>query len=363
MRQKIKIKLTSSTPFYIGSGEKYPACQLVKINSSYYKLRDMSFFRLLHNYPKLKGSDSLNKTADRTVPNIQREITQKDLFYEIKNYVNEINGEIIQTIKHPSGALYIPGSSIKGAIRTAIQYHIMKKNRDYFSKIVLDALKDVHREPKRKWHIMAEVTKNVDNKLRLNSDEIHTDFARFMMVRDTNLISQPVCLVRIGIFKIRSQKLVLDSTKSFFLLETVAPSVEFETEIVFDADQMEFMQKQLSKNYSGVPKSIDEILNCVREMYDDVIKDELRDLKLENSKYGDLLKKLDGQKDKIHIGYGGGLKACGLFILLNDDLRKQVRNLIKDHGTDIAPLSRRALIRKENEPASPLGWFTFTVIQ
>ncbi|HEY8541390.1 MAG TPA: type III-A CRISPR-associated RAMP protein Csm5, partial [Pseudothermotoga sp.] len=257
---------------------------------------------------------------------------------------------------------YIPGSSIKGAIRTAIQYHIMKKNRSYFSEIVRNKLKEVQQEPKRKWSLMAQITKQVDGYLRFQN-EIHTDFARFLIIRDTNLIVEPVCLVRIGVFKVMPQKLVFDSKEPTFLAEVIPPSMEFETEIIFDLDQMEFMQRELSKRYSDVPKSIDQILDCVREMYDDVIKDELNDLKVENSKYGDFLKKLYDQKDKIHIGYGGGLKACSLFILLDAELRKQVRNLIKYHGNDIAPLSRRSLINKENQPISPFGWFTFTVVK
>ncbi|WP_041081279.1 type III-A CRISPR-associated RAMP protein Csm5 [Thermotoga profunda] len=365
MRQKISIKFKTFTPVFIGSGEKYTPCQIVNINSSYYKLRDMSFFRLLHNYPKLKEKDSLNKIANKTIPNVEKQIDKKDLFYEIRKYTDEINGEILQMIKHPSGVLYIPGSSIKGAIRTAIQYHIMKKNRSHFSEIIeiiKNKLKEVQQDPKRKWSLMSQITKHVDSCFRFEN-EIHTDFARFLIVRDTNLLTEPVCLVRIGVFKVMSQKLVFDSKKPTFLAEVIPPSMEFETEIIFDLDQMELMQRELSKKYSDVPKSIDQIFDCVREMYDDVIKDELNDLKAENSKYGSLLKKLQNQKDKIHIGYGGGLKACSLFILLDEELRKQVRNLIKNHGRDIAPLSRRSLINKENQPISPFGWFTFTVVK
>lgn len=363
MKQKIAVKLRTLTPVFIGSGEKYAACQIVKVNSSYYRLRDMSFFKLLNNYPKLKEPDSLNKIVNRTIRSIEREVSEKDFFYEIKNYVAEINGGILQMIKHPSGALYIPGSSIKGAIRTAIQYRIMKNNKDCFSKIVSDSLGKARQDSKKKWHIMAEVTKDVNNKLRLKPDEIHTDLARFLIIRDTNLIKEPIWLVQVGVFKVNSQKkLVFDNRKPTFLAEMIPRSVEFETEIVFDFELMEFMQKELSKKYSGVPKSIDEVLDCVREMYDDVIKDELSELKGDDSEYGKLLKKLDGEKNKIHIGYGGGLKACSLFILLDEKLRKEVRNLIKPHGDDIAPLSRRALMR-ENQPMSPFGWFAFTVVK
>lgn len=362
MRQKRIIKLRAFTPVFIGSGEKYTACQIVKIDSAYYKLRDMPFFKLLHNYPRLKQNDSLNKIANKTIENIEKEVIKNDLFYELKNYAGEINGEILQMIKHPSGTLYIPGSSIKGAIRTAIQYHIMKKNRNYFSKIVQDTLREVQSNPIRKWSIMAKVTKQVDNYLRLNPNEIHTDFAKFLTVRDTNLVTEPIYLVRIGVFKITSQKLAFDTRKPTFLVEAISPSVEFETEIILDVDQMEFMQRELSKKYFDVPRSIDQILDCVREMYDDVVKDELNDLKNEKSKFSEMLSKLNEKVDKIHIGYGGGLKACSLFILLDPMLRKQVRNLIKNHGTDIAPLSRRALINSNNQPISPFGWFTFQVV-
>lgn len=61
----------------------------------------------------------------------------------------------------------------------------------------------------------------------------------------------------------------------------------------------------------------------------------------------------------IHVGYGGGLMANSLFILLDEETRKQVRNIIKDHKDDEAPLTRRYLVQSENNSyrvISPIGW-------
>ncbi|MEJ5230199.1 MAG: type III-A CRISPR-associated RAMP protein Csm5 [Pseudothermotoga sp.] len=359
MKETVKVKLTTVTPVFIGSGEKYTACELVKKDSSYYRLRERSFFKLLHDYPKLSTGDSMKKIANQTVQNLERIITKDDLSYELKNYVGTIEGEILQLLKHPSGAVYIPGSSIKGAIRTAIQYCIMKKNKDHFQKLVLDALKEA--QPGRRPNF-AEVTRKLDRALRLPGQDLRTDLARFLLVSDTNLLKIPICLAQVGIFKIKSGKLELDTRKAKFLMEFIGPKIEFETEITFDKDQMELMQEKLSQRYSYVPSSIKEVLNCVREMYQDVIEDELRDLTQEKAKYGELLQELKGEPDKLHIGYGGGLKACSLFILLDEQLRKQVRNTIRYHGNDIAPLSRRSLTQ-DAIPISPFGWFTFKVVQ
>lgn len=356
MKQKLVLKLKSYTPVFIGSGSKYAACQIVKVGESHYKVRDMSFFRFLYKYPKLKDGDNFKRIVNTTVPNIEREVDRdRDLHYQLKNLAGPIEGEIIQMIKHPSGAAYIPGSSIKGAIRTAIEYHLMKKNRDYFNSLVLETLKRARRRQD-----LQTVTREIHNQLRLQRDDLRSDLMRFLIVRDTNLINVPFYLLRIGIFKIFSNKLDSNSAGRTFLIEAVAPSVEFETEIVFDLDGFESIQRELSKKFNDVPKSIDQILDCVREMYSDVVMDELKDLKNDSTKYRQVLQSLKDQPDKVHIGYGGGLKACSLFILLNDELRKEVRNLIKPHGRDIAPLSRRIFV-KDSQIVSPIGWFTFQV--
>lgn len=357
MKQRLLLKLKAYTPFFIGSGTKYAACQIVKIGEKYYKARDMCFFRFLHRYPKLKDGDNFKKIVNSTVPYIEREIdAERDLHYQLKNFAGVIEGEIIQMLKHPSGAAYIPGSSIKGAIRTAIEYHLMKKNPDYFNSIVLDALKK-----SRRRQDLQVVTREVHNRLRLYKDDLRSDFSRFLIVRDTNLVNVPFSLFKVGVFKILSNKLDSNSARRTFLIEAIAPSVEFEVEILFDLDGLESIQRELSKNFVDVPGSIDQILDCVREMYSDVVMDELKDLKNDNTKYRQILQTLKDRADKIHIGYGGGLKACSLFILLNDELRKEVRNLIKPHGKDLAPLSRR-VIMNGLQAISPIGWFTFQVV-
>ncbi|MGJ8455800.1 type III-A CRISPR-associated RAMP protein Csm5 [Pseudothermotoga sp. U03pept] len=358
MRQTLKIKLFSLTPVVIGSGEKYPACQIVSMNSSHYRMREMAFFRMLHNYPQLRMTEAIMKVANQTIRDPQRVLSQEDLFYELKKYVDQISGEIISLIRHPSGDLYLPGSSIKGAIRKAIQYHIMKQNKDLFRQKVRDALKTASRKQD-----MAVVTNYVDSTLRLSSNEICTDFGRYISVTDSTLSKATTCLVKIGIFKIVNGTLKFDQRRQPFLIEVIPPSTEFETEISFDLEMLEKMQKELSKQYRNLPRSVEEILNCVREMYQDVLEDELKDLCNENTKYMELLKKIKSEPNKIHIGYGGGLKASSLFILLDQDLRIKVRNLIKPHGNDIAPLSRRCLLGQEpNKPYSPFGWFSFKVV-
>ncbi|MCS7175393.1 type III-A CRISPR-associated RAMP protein Csm5 [Pseudothermotoga sp.] len=356
MKQSVVLKLKSLTPFFIGSGEKYVPCQIVKIGDTYYRLRDMSFFRLLHKYPNIRKE--FKKIVNETVQRVDKEINHdNDIFYQLKNYVGTIDGEILQMIKHPSGAMYIPGSSIKGAIRTAIEYCLMKRNVGYFRNLVANALRTARRKQE-----LQHITKEINNHLRLIKNDLRSDFARFLIVRDSNLINTPFCLLRIGIVKVQSQRLDPGSIKRTFLIEAAAPSIELEVEIIFDMNGLEAIQKELSKNFSNVPRSIEQVLDCVREMYTDVVEDELRDLKNENSKYRQILEELKKQPNKIHIGYGGGLKACSLFILLDDQLRKNVRNLIKPHGNDVAPLSRRVVL-SNGQIISPIGWFAFQVVR
>lgn len=367
---RVKIKLKTLTPVHIGSGEKYPACQIVKLDG-YYRLKERAFLRLIKDQIGKFRPESFRNTLNRLIPQLESKIDRgSDLWYQLKSY-SEIQGEIIMLERHPSGELYVPGSSIKGAIRTAVQYCIMKRNKDEFVKKVKACFENIDESKNRNRQIRSNferLTEDLDNLLRLEKDarkskeDMKADLFRFFIVRDTNLLKRETWLCNIGIFKVGSGRLELDKRKATFFVETIPQSVELESEIVFDLELMESVQKQLSKSYFGVPKNIDEVFECVSEMYRDVLEDEKKELNQDTSKYTQMIREMSQLKNVIHIGYGGGLKAMSLFILLDSDMRKKVRNVIREHGNDVAPLSRRSIINTEGKPISPLGWFSFELV-
>lgn len=373
MKKPIKLKLKTLTPVFIGSGENYPACQIVKFGSSYYRLRENSFLETVQKSHWGFEENLLGKMLNYSVKNVEKMLNKEDLWYEMKNDASLIEGEIKELIRHPSGDIYIPGSSIKGAIRTAIQYCMVKRNQQAlkdFLNSVKSKLSYCENQKVKKGEALKElskVTKELDNELRLEKNDIHTDFARFLIVRDTNLLESETWIYRVGIFEILSGKLRMDQKKaqkedkkkSTFLIEAIPAQVEFETEVIFDFDLLESLQKNLSKRFKFVPTSIEEIFDCVKEMFKDVVDDELKDLSEDHSRHKQKLSELSKIENKIHIGYGGGLKASSLFILLDAETRKRVRNIIENHGDDIAPLSRRSVTKLDNQPYLPLGWLTF----
>jgi len=64
----------------------------------------------------------------------------------------------------------------------------------------------------------------------------------------------------------------------------------------------------------------------------------------------------------FRIGFGSGMVSTTIAMLLDDNLRKKVRNYAGlNRGNDIAPKSRRVWV-KNNNPI-PFGWAMLEIIQ
>ena len=65
---------------------------------------------------------------------------------------------------------------------------------------------------------------------------------------------------------------------------------------------------------------------------------------------------LEGKGANLRLGWGGGLLATTLAMLLSKPLLQRLRNLLfRDRGSQIAPKTRRVIIEND-APHSSLGW-------
>ena len=126
----MKVNIKVKSPVHIGSGDKYGASEYIKGKGKFnkkivdtIKRIDVSqYFLSLNDDDKDKFVKNLSvksfnlKSIDSNLNNFKK--------YTAINKCNELkyNKEIFESIK-TLNQLYIPGSSIKGAIKTAIFYH------------------------------------------------------------------------------------------------------------------------------------------------------------------------------------------------------------------------------------------------
>jgi len=180
-----KINLTIKSPVHIGSGEKITKLEYIPEG------RNIIIYSLNKFLSKLDENQLENIIAKIESNNEIDESLIRKYLNDIKRYslnvndtnINEIH-EFIKTADKP----YIPASEIKGAIRTAILYSIVKNNLQEFK----DKLKFVNEDKNNK--IAREIEEKAFGK-------ISNDIMKFFIVEDTkpvetqNLVAKKIEII------------------------------------------------------------------------------------------------------------------------------------------------------------------------
>ena len=126
------LRLTTLSPIHIGSGKSYNCCEFVpaKAKSKGQIVKIIKRVNLINYYSSLSDDRKDTFLASLTNSNFELKQFDKKIKKDFVRYqcidnsrVDFIN-EVQEHIK-TSDKLYIPGSSIKGAIRTAIFYDLL----------------------------------------------------------------------------------------------------------------------------------------------------------------------------------------------------------------------------------------------
>ncbi|AAD36870.1 CRISPR-associated protein Csm5 [Thermotoga maritima MSB8] len=368
----MKVTLKTLTPLHIGSGEKYPPCNLVVLKEEENKktavrLITRKFLEVLRKHPEIKQNISENISKPLSFKEVEN--VEDGVFYEVSLYSDFSSGkknpEIPEVVHHPDGSVYVPGSSLKGAVRLALTWHVLRNNRNLLEEFRRNVQKDLQNH-KRAFY---QTNEFLNGLFRFAPKEINTDYFRFLRVSDSQTLRTQLVVHDVGIFYVARP----NTHPRTFPLEFVPINRDFVFDVRFVKEEYDYFLTHVRKRYGvELPGSIEEIFSIVNEFYSEVFKFERERFKkakenfekLDTSKIEERFQKIEKvlQSKKyvlIHIGYGGGLMANSLFILLDEETRKQVRNIIKYHKDDEAPLTRRYLVQSENNSyrvISPIGW-------
>ena len=170
--QTMTLKLTVLTPVHIGTGEHYEPINFVIDNGYLYEFDEVEFYKKLDSRQKQEFLKAVENRSDESLFQIHRIIKNNkkaaidSAYHKVqvskgieKAYENKI-GRAVQieggrkkpktkvfnqflierTIRLPNSyKVYIPGSSIKGAISTALQEMIFKKNRGLYNRLFVNS--------------------------------------------------------------------------------------------------------------------------------------------------------------------------------------------------------------------------------
>jgi CRISPR type III-A-associated RAMP protein Csm5 len=222
----MKIIIKTLTPVHIGSGKE--------ISPTEYLVEDGYFYRI--NLNSLFADPDFQNLSEKFIDSalhtrylgdlIPKEFLKKHILYSLpitgkaKEYL-KTNKTIVKEFIKTAGKVFIPGSSLKGSILSAIFYHILKEN---FSTNEEFILKNLQFPKKYKYEDFLDF---VFSRLAKDSTLKRFTFTRWLDVTDSNT-KNPSEVLQISLAKVKGSK----SGKELpILYETLKVNVEFTTEI------------------------------------------------------------------------------------------------------------------------------------
>jgi len=347
----MKYRIKALTPVHIHSGEVLRSMEYMVKDGEVLIFDEMDVIRSIKEKELLNAEllDSYSLTSKRSDYHrnldyyIKKGIIDSSIVnrYKVKaiNKAENLNGkEIYRTMRNIQGT-YIPGSSIKGVIRTAILYdYLLKKGIDY----IKEAVNYLKNNQSLKLYIDDYIIYFTNTKNNNRKKNIQADPFKFLIVRDVNMTENEVVIYDETIFDVN--KFITGNT-----IEAIKEgdyTEDFEFEIVSDKDKLNTLNKIIGYN-TDLDKYLDEkkILEALYQFSSDIIDDEIEYFKqqenrLFNSK--EVIKKLEEIKKKnsidspvIRIGKGKGYKANTVALAIKkldrNYYNKEIKNIAKPY--------------------------------
>ena len=373
--KKYNINIKTISPIHIGSGESYgtsefipgkakgqngpvPTIKRVNLSKYYLSLSDDKKDKLLQS---LSTQNFELKSFDSKISNDFKVYTSYDRCKEAIRSNQEIE-ENIKTLNE----LYLPGSSIKGAIKTAILFNSISP-RDI--RKIDDIIRVNRRTGKRQ---VGRDNRILDDIFSASSarNKAQASIMKFLQVADSSTTKVP------AVYDVISVMATENGSKQFYkrhgttvrsFLECIRPNINLKTTITTNYNEKTYARLDLDDKERLI--DIDFIKKSIYDLSSAFI-----DYELEFSeKYGiDYLNKFyrNIQKDNnpesplLKVGAGSGFLATtiGLKIKEYDDEEfenyfEKVRQAARGHNYQFEYPKSRKIIAKG---AKPLGWVKLT---
>jgi len=317
-----KLMVSGLSPVFIGSGDKYSQLDYI---SGEGKIHILDFDKILSQIPFEVIDDLTNDIYENFENNRWKgEVEEFLRKYNInwKNFIEKIfdlignigKNEINQFIK-TGDTIYIPGSSLKGAIRTAILFYILENQPDEKDKIIKRILSDFNdREVKK-----------------LIQFDGKTDLLRALIISDSKVQTEDtsVKIVGLKVYHLKDKESTIPIFNEVLDKDFIGiGSLKINRKLVKSGT--------LISQYFNLQK--DEIIKAINSFSKRIIEHELgvfNNLQDPNlvgiiDFYKDLKSQLSSLKDnECMMRLGQGSSALGITLFLNFSDNKEIINKFK----------------------------------
>ena len=401
------MKLLTMTPIHVGSGETLNSLSYITDRNSLYVLNMDKFFAILsevqreaylqwmepilNRMAELDGKiDQAKDSRERTqLKNQKRDLErQLSIAWFIENRLRQPPIDFLKKcfayqlpfvsppgrdgfrthIKDGQNKVYVPGTEIKGTIRTSLLYSLLKDKTNY--EILRGSLNDFltffrsGASPKEKIKKLARIAdaqfeNGLERKLlRGREKDAKYDFLKLVNISDTNAV--PLTHLQIKTI------MVLGSTRNIRIWEeTINPQTEFQFN--FNVQERAFLDElklQRLKDCLSIPKFLEACYYRSREILEEdkryfvgekYILELINNLQKENQAISPLLRLGAGQG---FLGTTIGLKVKQNDPELYDDAIREGVSFFRKWRTQRGkfPKTRRVIVDSRGNPVSLLGW-------
>lgn len=388
-----KINLTTLTPIFIGDDQGSDLSHLtdfVTDGNSINIIDQNKFENLLGKDPELINefvSQIINNSRNFNLEEFIKNKLNSDKS-DLTKYSVEVEGDLgnntIKKFISSLGKPFIPGSTIKGAIRTAIFYNYLINS--HAGKIIISSLfkKAADKYPKLneidksrfERKLFTQEISKIYNELYLFKANRGHDF-RHIQISDSPLLENSD--TKIADIVVEYLIKASNKTNSWkqVLKEQLTTTFQFKIEKDFEDD---FLKPINSLTHQGIFKIINtfskDVIEFELERFDEFIRNGKADKKQIEEKlvgirefYKDLLEKIEKSEDRFAVMRIGGGKtyfdnSIGLALFKADKEKfKQFRKLLglwkhrnRQFVEEDSPITRSVIFNKSFNKNKPLGW-------
>lgn len=338
---KHKYNLEILTPVHIGTGEKIGSVEYV-LDKGLHRIDMNELFK--DSTFKVQTFINFSENRNCYLGEFNKELALKYTLYYVA-IDSKIESELLNQIKNNRSAdinefkknvfnqPYIPGSSMKGAIRTAILWYILKNDSNKLQDVINIRQKMIKQNPKN--------PKKADNKIleSIFGKDPNYDFLRVLQLEDSNPFS--ITSLEVSDVKILTTTKNGAHPKRFSnFTETLVESAKSTLKIKIDdflleddiARKLGFNGKQnFIKSISEIcnSKSISEICNSYAKEFINNEIDFFNKYHLPNlvNAYDDLLDKIPSNNNAflLHLGWGSGWHGMTITEILGNTILNDIR--------------------------------------
>jgi CRISPR-associated protein Csm5 len=402
--EPIKIKAEVITPIHIGSGEEIKPISYVTDKEFVYVVDYDKFIASLNEKEQkdyqewvekiteelAEIKEKLKKTSDsqakRELNKKRREIEEKLSLskflkehlkksnpvsfviknaeaYRVKYLTDKISRGFKSCVRNPQGLPYIPGSEIKGSIRTSIIYYLLAYQK---YEILEKKLKEISEKKTReeKSQQISSLSDDLEKLLRGKKADAKYDFLKFLAVKDSEFL-KPNDVIILSSYSIGTKRYTT------MCLETLVPGREVNFEIVLAEDlttNFQWVLEELGILSLKEWLTIDKIFESIYFRSNSILEEEIRFFS-QNSKMKSLLnelKKINTPKTPLlRIGSGQGFLSTTVTLLVKEKDKELYEKSVRQTVSSLRgwrtqpynfPKTRKVVEMGKEVNILPLGW-------